>query len=419
MTHALVLAYYFPPMGLSGVQRITKFAKYLPSYGVLPTIITSGASGYYAFDETLLEDVSDIEIIRTDSMDPTRVPVRNLKSMPPELLRRMLHRITSWIAIPDNKVGWKSKAVGAALDHCKANKCDVILSTAPPYTSHLAAVEVGQKLGIPVVLDYRDDWVGNPRHYYPTTRHLEKHRALQNAVHERADTVITINDQIRESLVQESPAVQNKICVIPQGFDPDDFGGTAPIRGNYCKFVYAGVFYGAQRPDTFLNAVAELQKEKPKLISRARFRFVGLMPNSFHQWKKRLGELIETTGYLPHKESCAELEGADVLWLTVGDIPGADQISTGKLYEYMGAGKPILALVPEGAAKDTVTTYGGKCVHPKDEKGVQMAIENYIKQWLDKSFDAVDLEYAAQHDRAMLSNRLAQILVNSSGKESI
>jgi hypothetical protein len=132
----LVIAYYFPPMGLSGVQRTLKFVKYLPEFGWQPTVISTNSGSYYAYDDTLLSELSeDISIVRTEEKQK-----KNFK-YPSTTIQKIGRFVNGLFRQPDSKIGWKKKAIDLASKIIEEDKPDVIFSTAPPFTSHLVAAE--------------------------------------------------------------------------------------------------------------------------------------------------------------------------------------------------------------------------------------------------------------------------------------
>src|SRR5436189_3884222 len=137
LRNVLVIAYYFPPMGLSGVQRTLKFVKYLPQFGWQPTVLTVTPTGYFAQDYTLLEEINPlhIEVVRVGSLDPNRL-FRNkgVVKMPSERWRKILTYMSDLMFVPDNKIGWRRKAVRSAEELYKQRKFEIIFATAPPFT---------------------------------------------------------------------------------------------------------------------------------------------------------------------------------------------------------------------------------------------------------------------------------------------
>src|ERR1041385_5466377 len=138
--NVLVIAYYFPPMGLSGVQRTLKFVKYLPQFGWQPTVLTVTPTGYFAQDYTLLEEIHShrIEVERVGSLDPNLLfRKKGVIKMPSESWRKVLTFVSDTFFIPDNKIGWKRKALKAAEVLFEKKKFDIIFATAPPFTDFL------------------------------------------------------------------------------------------------------------------------------------------------------------------------------------------------------------------------------------------------------------------------------------------
>jgi glycosyltransferase involved in cell wall biosynthesis len=415
----LVIAYYFPPLGLSGVQRTVKFVKYLPRYGWEPTVLTVRPGGYFAFDESLLEDVDTADVVRTRSLDPTRLFARSSSVRVPENWhRRLVDVITGTIFIPDNKIGWLPFARRTAGGLMRNHKFDAVLSTAPPYTGHLVGSWLARRFGVPFVADFRDDWLENPRHMYPSAWHRRLHARLERNVLAASSAVVTINDVIAERLRCRLPADSpaNAVDVIEQGFDPDDFGtieDPVPTSPDTFRFLYAGVFYDAQRPDAFLEGLSRAIQARPELRDRVHADFVGLVPKYFDSALARLKieDMVTYHGYLPHDRVIQHIRSATVPWLTIGRRKGAESISTGKLFEYMGSRKPILGLVPEGAARDVLASYGAAdIVDPDDVEGVSIAIRSLFDRFVEGSLPAPEEAFVARFDRCNLTGRLAEIL---------
>ncbi len=223
----LVIAYYFPPMGLSGVQRTLKFVKYLPDYGWEPTVLTVTPTAYYALDYSMLRELSEygIRTVRTNSLDPTRLfesgkPVK----MPHEKLRNFLSAISQAIFIPDNKIGWKHEAIraGRKLLARRRIQCHFLHCAALYMPSYWSGII--KEFNIPLVLDFRDSWVDNPLHFYITPLHKMLHQKLEKKVLKTSNRIITINRRIKELMLRRYRFLSyNDIAIIPQGYDPEDF----------------------------------------------------------------------------------------------------------------------------------------------------------------------------------------------------
>ena len=397
----LVVAYYFPPMGMSGVQRVAKFVKYLPEHGWQPTVLTVAPGGYFAYDETLLREVeaAGAEIVRTASWDPTRLFGRKRTvALPGESARRRLSNASQFVFVPDNKIGWLPYAVRAGRRLLRERPFEAVFSSAPPYTAHLVAARLARAAGLPLITDFRDDWVGNPRHVYPTPWHRRVHERLERRVVRASCRVTTINTHIRDALVRRNggDAVARRVSVLPQGFDPADFERPAASRNPHrMRLLYSGVFYDAQTPDVFLRALAVWLEGRPDVRGRVEAVFVGLVPEASRALAERLGlgGVVRYEGYRPHDEA----------------------ISTSKLFEYFGAEKPILALVPEGAAREALAPYGAaRVVEPDDTAAVADALDDLFRRWDEGRLPRPDPAYVRRFDRRNLAGDLAALLAECS-----
>ncbi len=416
----LVIAYYFPPMGLSGVQRTLKFVKYLRNYDWEPTVLTVTPTAYYALDYSMLRELTEnnIRTIRTNSLDPTRLfesgkPVK----MPHERLRNFLSGISQAIFIPDNKVGWKREAIRAGRKLLQEEDFNVIFSTAPPYTCHLIGTALSKEFNIPLVVDYRDAWVDNPLHFYITPLHRLMHQKIEKKVLKTSNRIITINRRIKELMIRRYRFLSyNDIAIIPQGYDPEDFHLDKTSKLPYSdrmRFTYAGTFYRNRTPKYFLRALSEVMKERPDLKDKIESVFIGTFRKENLAMIESLGlsGVVKVFGYLDHKSTVRYLMSSDVLWMTIGNGKGEDQVSTGKLYEYLGSRKPIIGLVPDGIAKTTILESGaGKVLNPDDVPGIKNSILEYYDLWKKDLLPEIPFEFAQNFDRVRLTGELAREL---------
>ena len=183
----------------------------------------------------------------------------------------------------------------------------------------------------------------------------------------------------------------NDIAIIPQGYDPDDYRIDDTFKLPYSKkmrFTYAGTFYRNRTPKYFLRALSEVLKEHPNLKKKIESIFIGTFRKENLAMIESLGltDVVKVFGYLDHRSTVRYLMTSDVLWLTIGNGKGEDQISTGKLFEYIGSRKPILGLVPDGIAKSTIIESGaGKVLNPDDVAGIKNAILEYYGLWEKKA----------------------------------
>ncbi len=409
----LVLAYYFPPLALSGVQRIVGFVKYLPRFGWQPTVITANPSGYYAFDQGLRDDVeaAGVAICSTRSFDPTRLfGRRRVVALPSEPVRRRIAAVNHALFVPDNKIGWVPFAVSAGKRLHRAQPFDAILISAPPYSALLAARRLARRLDLPLVIDFRDDWVENPFHRYPTAWHKRCHTFLERRVVAEASTVTAINRVIRDSLARRNPKAR-AIVALPHGHDVD--GAPSAERRNKMRFMYTGIFYGWQTPDYFLRALAEVVRCHPEIAAHVDAHFLGQLPKQSQMLITSLGleRIVTFHGYVPHADVLAAQQSADVLWMTIGTQPGGHGLSTSKLSEYMGCRKPILALVPPGIVREDLERYqAAVTVHPEDVGGIAKALIGLFRAWKHGSLPVPDEHFVMSRSQTSITKKLAGYL---------
>jgi glycosyltransferase involved in cell wall biosynthesis len=410
----LVVAYYFPPMGLSGVQRTVKFVKYLPQFGWQPTVLTVEPTGYFAVDYSLQREVESagVRIVRTDSFDPNRLFRRKgIVKMPSEGVRKLLQFAGDTFFIPDTKVGWKSKAVRAALELTKQEPFDLIFTTAPPQTDFLIGAELKRRTGLPLVLDYRDAWIDYPFKYHPTPLHRYLHYRLEKRVLHTADRIIVTQRRIKESILKRHRFLHyHDVMLLPQGFDPDDLEGHAPLSKKGAKkliVAHAGTFYGGRNPRPLLHGLAKLFADIPPLRGRIELCFIGNHREEDARLVRDLGlqNDVVFTGYLDHRECVRTLLSSDVLYLVLDN----DYQSPGKLYEYFGTRKPILASVVDGYMKQTINESGAATLVPLGDATAHAdALRELFARYEHKKLPAVSEEFAAQYNRRLLTAELAR-----------
>lgn len=415
----LVVAYYFPPLGLSGVQRTLKFVKYLPAFGWEPVVLTVEDRAYFAKDDGLLRELDDHppRIIRTPSIDPLHFLRRkNVVRMPSARTLGLLGKFSQSLFIPDNKIGWKKPAVRAALAELEARPVDAIFATAPPYTDFLIGLELKRLTGLPLILDYRDAWLDNPLHFYLTPVHKALHHRLEQRVQGHADHIITINRQIKERLLRSNPQLShNDVTIISQGYDQADFEGLTTRRGDdrRLRIAYAGTFYYNRNPRAFFQALRLLADTAPAVARAIDVRIIGSRRDEDAALVKELGldAMVTMHGYLPHRETVQQLVDADMLWMVIGRGKGEDMMSTGKLYEYLGARKPVLACVPEGAARQVLEKGGAAFfADPDSPEEIAARLRTLFDLWKNDRLPLPSFEYVSQFERKTLTGRLATLL---------
>jgi glycosyltransferase involved in cell wall biosynthesis len=256
--------------------------------------------------------------------------------------------------------------------------------------------------------------VDYPFKFYPTPFHKIYTKKLERRVLRASSHIITTNRRVKELLLgRYSFLTFHDVEIVPQGYDPDDIdrikenGAPARKSKDIMRITYAGVFWEDRRPDTFLHALHDLFRETPDMRGRIQARFLGTFREHNKKLVEKLGltDAVEVLDYLPHHQCINELAASDVLWVIVGDGVG----SPGKTYEYIGVGKPILGLVPEGFLKNTIVEAGGRTVPPHDVDGVKRAIREFYDEFRRGELRVPDPAVVRKYDRRALTGSVVKI----------
>ncbi len=418
MFKVLVVAYYFPPMGLSGVQRTLKFVKYMKNYNWEPTVITSGKVAYFAHDNYLNNELEElkIEVIRVAGhLEPNSLLSKfGTLKFPSELIRNILDKISQTFFIPDNKISWSKKALSKVDEVLSHQHFDALFVTAPPFSSLEILSQIKLKHDIPLFADYRDLWYGSYFAFYPTPFHRLMHKKKEYRALKSADRIIVTNRKIKEKLLKVYPFLTfDDVVIISHGFDQEDFDKipAQPKPQNKMVLMYSGIFLVYSTPKFFLKAFKELSVERPDIASNIELDFVGLLRKENQRLirKLKLQTFIKDHGYVNHNESIAKLKSADVLWFMVGKRRNIDAILPGKVYEYLGAQKPIIACVPDGAAKMAIEESGaGFICKPDDINEIKNTILQVYDLYKKDSLPKPSQEFLSKFRRDNLTELLTK-----------
>ena len=418
MFKVLVIAYHFPPLGLSGVQRTFKFVKYFGLFNWSATVITSGKISYYAYDEELLRELNsnNVEIIRTESIDINKALKKKGKvEMPSSVLLRLLDRVNKTFFIPDNKKLWSRKAAKIALNKLDEETFDAIYISVPPFSTVLPFIRLKEKYDIPLFIDYRDSWFTNQFRFYPTPYHRYKHKKLEDSVLRKADRIIVVNRIIKEDLLKNYKFLDFKdIDIIPHGFDPEDYDGVTEIPKDNNKMIisFSGVLSGDITPSFLLKAFKKLTKESPEIASNIEIRFIGIFNKENRKLVKRLKlePFVKEYGFLTHKEAIRLIISSDILWLMLPNKDRMNNVTPGKLFEYFAARKPIIASLPESAAKFNAEKYGAAFLtEPDNINQIKDTIVEVHEKFINGKLPVPYEEFVSQFDRKLQAEQLIKI----------
>lgn len=424
----LFLSYMFPPLGGPGVQRNLKYAKYLPEFGWTSSVVTVKDITYYVYDESLLAELDHrTTISRTESIDPFRlsrmiIPVKkqndsNTKGVVHHpvfkqngLMVRVYQRLRDVLAFPDATTGWIPFAYRKGLELIRKQKIDVILAGYNTVSNVLTAYMLWKATGIPYVLDFRDGWTDDPALPCPTRLHRWGHALLERKVVGNASAVTVYGDFLAGRFVERYPWLNGRVHTLPNGFDPNDLEHAAPVQrfpGKH-RIVYMGSLYAHHEPN--FQALLEAVKQLPEgLKDHLEILFVGQAFAGAHEMVRAVGldKQITFVGYLSHGEALGYLASADAGLLFVK--PGDTTMVTGKVFEYLMVGRPIIACVAaDGACADVLRQAGHDrwITPPADSQCLTKVLCVLAKEgWPSPNANGAD-----QFDRKKNTQRLATIL---------
>jgi len=419
MHKVLVISYYFPPMGLSGVQRTLKFVKYLKNYNWEPTVITTGKVAYFAHDDSLQKELAEtgVRVIRVAGSDPNSIlSKKGTVKLPSEFIRNTFNKLSQIFFIPDNKNSWSKKAFKKATELIASEHFDCVFITGPPFSQFDAFSSLKKKYNIPIVLDYRDLWYESYFAFYPTPFHKRIHKKKEYQALKAADLIIVTNRKLKEKLLSSFQFLTfNDIVIIPHGYDIQDFEGISaqPKPQNKMVLMYSGIFMVYSTPKYFLKAFKQLSIERTDIASNIELQFVGFLREENKKLIRKLNlqTFVKDHGYVSHTESISKLKSADVLWFMVGKRKNIEAILPGKVYEYIGSKKPLIASVPDGAAKLAVTEYKASFItEPDNIEQIKNTIIEVYKLYKEGNLPVPDENFVEGFRRDILTEQLAKQL---------
>ena len=417
MFKVLVVAYNFPPMGLNSGQRSMKFVKYMKNFNWEPTVISTSGGEYIIEDKSLLEELNEknIKIIRIphntflkDSTRDGRIKLRR------EFIIKIFNKITQTFFTTDNKSSWAKKAFIKTLELLKEEKFDAIFVTAPPFSVFGIFSKLKNKINIPLIIDYRELWNRSFFSFYPTPVHKMLNKKMEYNILKAADTIIVSNRKIKEKILNDYQFLTfNDILIITNGFDKEDFdkAKVVPKHNRRMIIMYSGIFQIYNTPKYFLKAFKELSIEMPEIAKNIELHFLGFIRKENKRLIRKLNlqEFIFDHGYVSHKDSIAKLLSSDVLWMTIWDKKNIDAFIPGKFYEYLGAKKPVIACVPEGAAKIAAEEYIASYIcNPRNINEMKETIVRVYNDYKASKFPQVDDSYITNFSYDFLTEKLTK-----------
>jgi glycosyltransferase involved in cell wall biosynthesis len=416
----LIVTYYWPPSGGAGVQRWLKFAKYLPSSGWLPVVLTVKPEyATYPFrDSSLYGEIPlDVEIYRTKALnyfilynrDQSRIPHAGFASGSDKGSKSKISRfIRGNFFIPDPRRGWNRYAFRKACELIMKENISHIITTSPPHSTQLIGLRLKRKFThIKWVADFRDPWTDI--YYYdmfkPSLPARMIDREMERQVLIKADSIITVGQTLASILGNKAEEISHKIHVMPNGYDEEDFEGIVPSSPEKFTITYVGSLSPAYPVEGFIEAVSNISiNNRPVSL-----KFVGTVPQLIQEQfpADKEGNKPEFIQYCEHPAAIRHMMSSSLLLLIIPDHPSNKSILTGKIFEYLATEKPILFLGPaDGDAAQLLVKCGYQGVYDYND------VEG-IKNFIMKVAEGIPVKRSGHHleySRRALTVKLGDLL---------
>ena len=436
MKRVLIITYYWPPSGGSGVQRWVKFAKYLPKEGWQPVIYTPENPELTTVDKTLAAEIPpEAEIVKRHITEPYGIyrklmgkgSTTDLKTLTSagagegevnpihgggkSWKQRLSLYIRGNFFIPDPRILWVRPSVKFLKSYLKEHPVDAIVTTGPPQSMHLIGLELSKATGLPWVADFRDPWTKMFyfKHLGLSPKVEEKHHRLEKSVLDGATRVVAVSPMVQEEF---KAMTGTRVDLITNGYDDEDFSGHFEPDENF-NVTHTGLFASDGNPETLWKVLADKCAADEEFRRSLRIRLVGKtdleIPESIVA--AGLEENLRDFGYQSHEVAVKEQRNASVLILPLRKEPEYRAVLPGKLFEYLASRRPILGIgQTDGAMAGIVCRTGSGVVYDWDD-------EKDIRKWIDfcweefRSDELKDISSdISEYSRRRLTRRYAALL---------
>ena len=412
MRKVLIVAYYFPPQNYIGAHRPFRFARHLPKFGWKVSVVSSIGAERFRADYSLLKYLPDsVEVIRIPSEAEAPVFGDVPQNVISKSIRKAARTLSNWIFFPDRKVLWSIRVASLLPKLANRLKPDVIWITAPPFSAFVVGM-VAQRLGISWVADFRDAWSPDVLELYTSLQQRIAQR-LERKVLTEASVVTSVNKRIVE--YQRRLAKRAKIELLHNGFDSELIPQAEWMRLNPKRFriSYIGNLVGKRDPHPLFACISKFLQMRPSAVANLEVTFVGKSSHDIEKIAKGYGlsgnlRLLDFTSY---REAAKMGINSTVLWMIVSSLErSAELITPGKLFDYIGFMRPIIAHAPKGAVWDIIEELGDSfAFEDSDADGCALSLALLFDQF-QRGRLYVNKNARMKFEIERLTERLASIL---------
>ncbi|HAW30469.1 MAG TPA: hypothetical protein DCY03_20485 [Planctomycetaceae bacterium] len=382
----LLVSYHFPPVGGAGVQRPVKFVKYLRQFGWDVSVLMAANPSVPVFDNSLLVDIPDeTNLVKARTWEPDYSLKQNMASkkqhhQSTSLLssvksgcRKIARSAAGLLLQPDSQILWYPNALKAGKKLLNEMPHDAILATAPPYSNLILASKLKRISGLPLIVDFRDEWDLSSKylenHQQDRISHLIQTR-LQKSVMQQADAIVATTKASTQRLLDNAHQFGTDAVArcIYNGFDMDDFDHLDqplqkthhPAAQKRFRIVYTGTLWNLTTVEPLIHAIEAVHQSQPEILKNLELQFIGRKTPEQQALLERIRQTactLLTEEYCAHHEALKKMAHADALCLLLSDVEGADRVAPAKLFEYLAIQREILSITPAGETAEILGSF--------------------------------------------------------------
>ena len=419
----LIITYYWPPAGGPGVQRWLKFVKYLPDFNIEPIVYCPSNANYPIVDKTLLDQVNnDLTVLKQPIREPYKLAQLFSKKsntiskgiiaerQKQSLIERLMLFVRGNFFIPDARKNWVKPSVKYLATYIQDFKIDTIITSGPPHSLHLIGMALQAQLGVKWIADFRDPWttIGYHKQLKLTAKSKKKHKDLERKVLNNADQIIVTSPSTK---VEFEQITKQPIQVITNGYDNEKVTVTALDK----KFTlsHIGSLLSKRNPEVLWKVLHDLVEEDAEFASQFQLNLIGAVGVEVLQSIEiyNLTKSLNNVGYVSHSEAVVFQKKSQLLLLIEIDSEDTKAIIPGKLFEYMVADRPIIAIGPRGADVASIikTTNTGQFFDYQDYDNLKNVIKQHFEAFKVNNLKSYPIGLQ-QYSRQQLTKNLAALI---------
>ena len=415
----LIITYYWPPAGGSGVQRWLKFVKYLQEFGIEPIVYTVDKPNYPIIDASLENEIpKNIKILKQPIWEPNnflsffkknKQESAGFLNPNPSFFGKILQDVRANYFIPDARKFWVKPSVTFLEKYLVENKIDAVITSGPPHSLHLIGLQLKQKTNIKWISDFRDPWTDiDYFHQLPLTeKSIKKHTELEQKILQNSDAVLVVGKTMKENYKKYN----SNIYVVTNGFDAGFLEENIQLDTKF-SITHIGLMNADRNPKVLWKVLHEICNENIDFKQDLEIKLIGKLANEVDESLAIFDENnIQKIPYLSHKEVRIYQQRSQILLLAINNVPSAKGILTGKIFEYLQAKRPVLGIGPTNgdAAEIIKNTNAGFIVDFEDEIKLKLVILNMYEAFKEGNLQ-VSSDNIKQYHRKELTKRLSEII---------